>query len=371
MIRSLPFVMLTGLLGACANYQSSSAPTTAHNTATGPQATRRPASLESDIHGRLQRLGQVSRGEVERAYDKIALDRNLRDALSNLGIVYTPPYDDGRGDGGRGQPGTRVPGHGGQPDGHRPTRGDGRDDRGPRWDGPRGGDWRRPQHRQRNEVVAHDNNQCTQNSRSVNIRGRDECAYDFPGHEYRYVQAVSLNGQCVNTVDQLFPAACPSLVALARDHQPEGEADEMIELHQNNACNQSLTSVDVGVDCAALSGVLNGRVIGSLKLNNRCLNIYDVSFNAQTCQLYQDALVSMFESDGRRRRSREVIFFGNNECTTEVTRMQRGYNCTAFNSIFGRERVAAYKIGEDGACRDIDNTTFQYACPMLENYLNR
>ncbi len=217
-------------------------------------------------------------------------------------------------------------------------------------------DWRRHPNYERNKVISYSDDYCTRVI--TEFKPSDRCQSLGAIFGSSIVKAVSVNGNCTNSVDTYFRNSCDSMVDLAGAQRPR-TAD--LEVFSDDYCTRKLTTIDPGVDCQSLGDVLNGTQARSVILDGKtCVNLIDRNFSAHTCLDYQDGVVSRYETDGTRRRGDAVELFSDDYCTRGVTTIRRGDNCSALSGIFGTLGIRS--VNFRGQCVNITDTAFAYAC---------
>jgi hypothetical protein len=216
-------------------------------------------------------------------------------------------------------------------------------------------DWRRNASFNRNDVNVYSDDRCGQIV--TEIRPRDNCNRLSTIFGNQRAWSVSLNGQCIDINDTTFERICPDVQNLANDQKPRTED---LVVFTDDRCGSKISVIDPGVDCNALGTVLNGTRAWSVSLNGQCVDINDKTFNASTCQEFQDAVLADYDSAGNRRRGDTVELFTDDRCGNSLYTVKRGLKCEDLNGVFGGQRV--WSVRFRGQCVDINDTTFLPAC---------
>ena len=224
-----------------------------------------------------------------------------------------------------------------------------------------GGDWRRNSSFERNDVAVFSDDYCSASAKITDIRAHEKCDRLSVIFGQTRAWSVKVNGQCINIPDTTFGRVCEDLGLLARAQKPRTK--DLIA-YSDDYCSASaeVTTIDPGVDCMALGGVLRNSKVWSVRLNGQCVNVRDTSFDQNLCMRYQDGVMADYDNMGQRRRGDTVEMFSDDYCSasTKVYDVKRGTNCAALNGIFDGQKV--WSVRFRGQCVNIQDTSFLPAC---------
>jgi hypothetical protein len=308
-----------------------------------------------------EKIDQLQRAQLNGDFNRLSRQELdiVNDGLSRAtSILRDDPRrpGQGQGQGGFGQGQGQIPGYG-QGQGQVPGYGQGSNGGRP--------DWRYQSNYERNLVVAYAGYNCSSSEKLTEVKAFDRCDQLSALFGNKNVYSILINNSCISAPVASFKNFCPSLVELASSQKARTKD---VEVFSNYNCNlnDSMTVIDPGVNCNAIGTVLKGKNVYSLRIDGKnCIAPLVKAFSPDLCLQYQDAIVSMYENDGVRRRGDTVELYTGYNCNDQenLASIRRGDNCNAMNALFGGKNI--YSVKFRGQCIANQVSTFLNLC---ENY---